>query len=100
MSSSSGREFYNSATLLYYLLSFVFGTLVISMFGHDVLTSAGASIACLGNIGPGFGAVEPFASFNFFTPGAKIFMSFLMLLGRLELFTVIILLTPAFWKKV
>lgn len=83
-----------------YLFSFIFGALIISGFGHDIVTSAGASIACLGNIGPGIGNVDPSNNFSFFSEGAQLFLSFLMLLGRLELFTVLILLTPAFWKKV
>ena len=83
-----------------YLFIFIMGALIIAMFGHDILTAAGASIACLGNIGPGIGRVDPSNNFAFFSEGAQIFLSFLMLLGRLELFTVLILLTPAFWKKV
>lgn len=83
-----------------YLFIFIAGALIISAFGHDIVTSAGASIACLGNIGPGIGGVDPSHNFAFFSDGAKLFLSFLMLLGRLELFTVLILLTPAFWKNV
>lgn len=83
-----------------YLFIFSIGTLVLAGFGHDLLTSAGASIACLGNIGPGLGGVDPSHNFAFFSNGAKLFLSFLMLLGRLELFTVLIILTPAFWRKV
>ena len=83
-----------------YLLTFILGALIISAFGYDIVTSAGASIACLGNIGPGIGGVDPSHNFAFFSDGAKLFLSFLMLLGRLELFKVLILLTPAFWKKV
>jgi trk system potassium uptake protein TrkH len=82
------------------LFIFIVGALVITMFGHDIVTAAGASIACLGNIGPGIGGVDPSHNFSFFSEGAQVFLSFLMLLGRLELFTVLILLTPAFWKKV
>ena len=83
-----------------YIFIFILGALVISAFGHDIVTSAGASIACLGNIGPGIGGVDPSHNFAFFSDGAQLFLSFLMLLGRLELFTVLILLTPAFWKNV
>lgn len=83
-----------------YILVFIFGALVISAFGHDIVTSAGASIACLGNIGPGIAGVDPSHNFAFFSSGAQLFLSFLMLLGRLELFTVLIILTPAFWKNV
>ncbi len=83
-----------------YLFVFIIGALVISAFGHDIVTAAGASIACLGNIGPGIGGVDPTNNFAFFSEGAQLFLSFLMLLGRLELFTVLIILTPAFWKSV
>lgn len=83
-----------------YLLTFIIGTLIVSAFGYDVLTSAGASVACLGNIGPGLGGVDPSHNFAFFSDGAQVFLAFVMLLGRLELFTVLILFTPAFWKKV
>lgn len=83
-----------------YLFVFIVGALVIAAFGHDIVTAAGASIACLGNIGPGIGGVDPTNNFAFFSEGAQLFLSFLMLLGRLELFTVLIILTPAFWKNV
>jgi trk system potassium uptake protein TrkH len=95
------KNVYNVLAFFFiYLLVFVIGSLVVSGFGYDIVTSAGASIACLGNIGPGFGGVDPSHSFAFFGDGAKLFLSFLMLLGRLELFTVLILLTPAFWYNV
>jgi trk system potassium uptake protein TrkH len=82
-----------------YILSFVFGVLVISMFGYDLMTCVGASIACLGNIGPGIGGVDPSHNFAFFSEPAQLFLSFLMLLGRLELFTVFMIFLPAFWRK-
>ena len=95
------RIVYNVLAFFFlYMLSFIMGALIISAFGYDIVTSAGASIACLGNIGPGIGGVDPSHNFSFFSDGAKLFLSFLMLLGRLELFTVLILLTPSFWKKV
>jgi trk system potassium uptake protein TrkH len=95
------RIVYNVLAFFFiYLLTFIFGALIISGFGYDIITSAGASIACLGNIGPGIGDVDPSHNFAFFSDGAKLFLSFLMLLGRLELFTVLILFTPSFWKKV
>lgn len=95
------QKVYNVLAFFFiYLLSFIFGALIVSAFGHDVVTSAGASIACLGNIGPGIGGVDPSSNFAFFSDGAKYFLSILMLIGRLELFTVLILLVPAFWQKV
>ena len=64
-------------------------------------SAMGCVAATLGNIGPGIGVVSPADSENFarFSPFAKWFLSFLMLLGRLELFTVLMLLAPFFWKK-
>jgi trk system potassium uptake protein TrkH len=64
-------------------------------------SAMGCVAATLGNIGPGLGMVSPADSQNFarFSPGAKWFLSFLMLLGRLELFIVLMLITPFFWRK-
>ena len=62
-------------------------------------TSVGASIASLGNIGPGIGGVGPVENYAIIPPIGKWILSFLMLLGRLELFTVLIIFSPAFWKK-
>jgi trk system potassium uptake protein TrkH len=59
----------------------------------------GAAASSLGNIGPAIGSVNPVANFNHLTDAAKLFCSFLMLIGRLELFTVLILFTPFFWRK-
>ncbi|WP_296703112.1 TrkH family potassium uptake protein [Algoriphagus sp.] len=84
--------------LLLYLLIFVFGAFVLSIMGYDFETSLGAVATCLGNVGPGIGKVGPVNNFAFFSPFAKIFLSFIMLLGRLELFTILILFTPFFWR--
>jgi trk system potassium uptake protein TrkH len=67
--------------------------------GYDFETSIGGTIASLGNIGPGIGGVGPIENYGFFSNPAKWFLSFLMLLGRLELFTILIVLSPAFWKQ-
>lgn len=84
--------------LLIYLLIFVFGSLTLSLMGYDLLTSLGAVATCLANVGPGIGRVGPTDNFAFFSAEAKIFLSFIMLLGRLELFTILILFTPFFWR--
>jgi trk system potassium uptake protein TrkH len=84
--------------LLIYLLIFVLGAGVLSIMGYDLLTSFGAVATSLGNVGPGIGLVGPVNNFAFFSPAAKIFLSFIMLLGRLELFTILILFTPFFWR--
>lgn len=83
-----------------YLTVFIVGTIVLCLYDYDILTSAGATIASLGNIGPGIGKVGPAYSFGFFPESAKIFLAFLMLLGRLEIFTILLLFTPAFWRKI
>ena len=65
----------------------------------DFDTAVGSTIACLGNIGPGIGHVGPVDNFSDIPDFGKWFLSFLMLLGRLELFTVLMILTPHFWKR-
>lgn len=87
------------AFFLIYVLIFAGGVFVLALIGLDFETSIGATIASLGNIGPGIGGVGPVENYAFFSPFAKWFLSFLMLLGRLELFTVLIVLSPAFWRR-
>ena len=87
------------AFFLIYISIFAAGTVILSLMGYDFETSIGASIASLGNIGPGIGGVGPIENYGFFSIPAKWFLSFLMLLGRLELFTILIVLSPAFWKQ-
>jgi trk system potassium uptake protein len=82
-----------------YILVFIFGALFLSFLGLDFETAIGASISALGNIGPGLGNVSPAGNYAYFPSAGKWFLSFLMLLGRLELFTVIILITRSFWKR-
>jgi trk system potassium uptake protein TrkH len=84
--------------LLIYLSTFVVGSLLISMLGYDLATSLGAVATSLGNVGPAIGQVGPVDNFAFFSPTAKIILSVMMLLGRLELFTILILFTPFFWR--
>ena len=74
------------------------GALALSLLGYDLATSLGAVATSLANVGPGIGKVGPVDNFAFFSPTAKIFLSFIMLLGRLELFTILILFTPFFWR--
>lgn len=87
------------AFFLIYVIVFALGTVVMSLLGMDFETSIGATIATLGNIGPGIGGVGPVENYAIFGNFAKWFLSFLMLLGRLELFTVLIVISPAFWKS-
>jgi trk system potassium uptake protein TrkH len=84
---------------LIYLLLFILGIIAMSIMGLDMNTSFGAVAATIGNIGPGLGAVGPSGNYAFIPVAGKWLLSFLMLVGRLEIYTVIILLTPVFWKK-
>ena len=67
--------------------------------GYDGITSLTAVAATLGNIGPGLGEVGPSLNYAHFPAFGKWFLSFLMLMGRLELFTVLVLLQSAFYKS-
>ena len=87
------------AFFLIYIIIFAIGTFVMSLLGLDFETAIGSTAATLGNIGPGIGAVGPVGNFAAIPNIGKWFLSFLMLLGRLELFTVLILFSPVFWKR-
>ena len=87
------------AFFIIYVLVFALGTLAMALTGVDFMTSVGATATSLGNIGPGIGTVGPVDNFAHLPAAGKWILSFLMLLGRLELFTVIILFTPYFWNK-
>jgi len=87
------------AFIVFYFLIFVFGVAIMSFLGLDLDTSMGAVAATLGNIGPGIGDVGPSENFAFIPDAGKWVLSLLMLLGRLELFTVLAILTPVFWRK-
>lgn len=86
------------AFFLIYMSIFASGSLVMASLGLDFNTSIGSVMATLGNIGPGIGMVGPVHNYAEMPMFGKWFLSFLMLLGRLELFTVLILFSRAFWK--
>lgn len=88
-----------AAFILIYLTVFALGSLIMALSGLDFMTALGAVAASLGNIGPGIGLVGPVNNFAHISDFGKWILSFLMLLGRLELFTVLILFTPYFWSK-
>ncbi|NBC83838.1 MAG: TrkH family potassium uptake protein [Bacteroidetes bacterium] len=83
----------------FYLLTFVISSIVMSTMNYDLVTSMGAVAASLGNIGPGLGAVGPMENFAHIPVFGKWFLAFLMLIGRLEIFTVLLLFSPHFWRK-
>jgi len=82
-----------------YMLSFMAGTLVFSILGLDFSSSLGVSASSLGNVGPSIGDFGPSSTFYDLPVLAKWWSSFLMLLGRLELYTVLIIITPYFWRN-
>ena len=82
-----------------YMLSFIIGSLVFGFMGLDFESAIGVAASSLGNVGPAIGDFGPASNFSQLPPAGKLWSSFLMLMGRLELFTVLILLTPYFWKK-
>lgn len=91
----------NSVMGFFILFMLVFGisSVILSLFTPDLATACSAAITCLSNVGPGFGDVGPMNNFSGFNDFAKIFLSILMMIGRLEIFTVMVLFTKAFWKK-
>lgn len=82
-----------------YILLFAVGTILISLEGIGLESSASAVAATLGNVGPGFGFVGPTRTYSEFSDISKLFFSLLMLLGRLELFTIMALIAPKTWTK-
>jgi len=87
------------AFFILYMLSFIVGALVFSMFDIDFMSSIGLSASSLGNVGPALGNFGPVNNYATLPALGKWWASFLMLIGRLELFTVLILLTPFFWRN-
>ncbi|MBT8253607.1 MAG: TrkH family potassium uptake protein [Bacteroidia bacterium] len=82
-----------------YMLSFIFGALGFSMLGLDFESAIGVAASSLGNVGPALGEFGPVHNFYNMPSIGKWWCTFLMLIGRLELFTVLILFTPFFWRN-
>ncbi len=87
------------AFFLFYIIVFVFGSIIMALIGLDFLSAIGSVATTLGNVGPGIATVGPVGNFAHIPDIGKWFLSLLMLLGRLELFTIIIIFSPAFWKS-
>jgi trk system potassium uptake protein TrkH len=88
------------AFFVLYMLTFIIGSLVLGALGLDFESAIGGAASSLGNVGPALGTLNPVSNFNSLPALAKWWCGFLMLLGRLELFTVLILFTPYFWKNI
>lgn len=82
-----------------FVLVFALGSFIMTFFTPNLETAATSVIATLGNIGPGLNAVGATQNYAAIPPVGQAFLTFLMLLGRLELYTVLILFLPSFWKR-
>lgn len=80
-----------------YLGVFVLGTLMVSLEHVDLLTAISSAASCLGNVGPGFELVGPMSNYSLYSDSTTAFLGLLMITGRLELFSIVLLLLPMFW---
>jgi trk system potassium uptake protein len=87
------------AFFMFYVSIFFISSIALMIFVPDMATSMGAVASCMGNIGPGLGTVGPAFTYSNIPDVGKWFLSFLMMLGRLELFTVLVIFTPSFWTE-
>ncbi len=96
----SNNIIYNLLAFVFlYMFTFVIGSIVLTAFGVPFLESISAVATSVGNVGPGIETLGPTGNFSAIHDGAKWVLSFLMLMGRLELFTVALIFTPFFWKR-
>jgi len=84
--------------LMVYLILFMIGSLFMTVLGMDFISAMSATATSIGNVGPGLGTVGPIYNFSEVPLVAKFTLPFFMILGRLELFTILILFAPYFWK--
>ena len=75
------------------------GVIILAAMGLDMITALTAMASCLGNVGPAFGSLGPMDNYSVVPAAGKWLLSFGMLLGRLEIYTIIVFLMPAFWRK-
>lgn len=88
-----------SGFFVIYIAITIISTLILAASGSDFITSISAVAATINNIGPGLGKVGPTENYAHFPDYIKWLLSFLMMIGRLEIYTVIMLLSPIYWKK-
>jgi trk system potassium uptake protein TrkH len=88
-----------TAFVFCYVLLIALFTLIMTYYLPDLASASSAAISCLSNVGPGFSALGPTRNYSEIAASGKLILAFCMLLGRLELFTVLVLFTPSFWKK-
>jgi trk system potassium uptake protein TrkH len=81
-----------------YMATVIIGTLLISINGLGFMTSFSCAASCLGNIGPGFGLIGPAFNYSMLNSFSKLICSFLMIAGRLEIYTVLVLFSKYYWN--
>ncbi|HHO75963.1 MAG TPA: TrkH family potassium uptake protein [Deltaproteobacteria bacterium] len=84
---------------IFYALIFVLATLIMAMLGQDFITSVSSVIACMSNIGPGLASVGPAGNYEHIPNLGKALLAFCMLIGRLEIYTILVVLSPVFWRR-
>lgn len=82
-----------------YILIFGAATLIVSLDAKDIVTSLSSVAATLGNIGPGLAVVGPMGNYADLSVISKIILSMCMIIGRLEIYPILLLIIPSFWKK-
>jgi trk system potassium uptake protein TrkH len=82
-----------------YILIFLIGTMIMAVSGIPVIEAAGASVSAMSNVGPGLGASANMGNFAHFNNVAIVTMTLEMIIGRLEVFTIMALFTRSFWKN-
>jgi trk system potassium uptake protein TrkH len=83
---------------VYFLLAGLMAVVATSA-GYDLVTAFSGGLTAVGNVGPGLGDIGPFDHFAHFPASVKLCFAFCMLAGRLELFTLLVLLSPGFWRR-
>jgi len=84
---------------IFYALLFILASLIMATLGLDFTSSVSSVIACMSNIGPGLASVGPAANYAHIPDVGKVLLTFCMLVGRLEIYTVLVVLSPVFWRR-
>ena len=82
-----------------YIGILLLGTLCLSLDGFDLTTNFTGTLACISNIGPGLSVVGPAGNYSLFSGWNKLLLSLIMILGRLEIFPLLLLFSPSVWRK-
>ena len=84
--------------VVFFIFIFLTGTIILVLTGIDPVTAASAAAASLGNVGPALGTVGPLNNYAHLHEITKLVLSLIMIIGRLEIYTIFILFTRSFWR--